>query len=75
MYQPSYCFTGKGIFTAKDFKKGDFLLEYRGDLLEYSEAKEKEKQYNEDDGSFMFYFRYYEVSKWYEYAYISARMI
>ena len=60
-----FFFLGKGIFTARSFRKGEFLLEYRGDLLNYSEAKEKEKEYVEEDGSFMFYFKHKEKTKWY----------
>ena len=57
-------FSGKGIFAATDFKKGEFLLEYRRDLLSYSVAKKKESEYGDKYGSFMFYFKYKEMSLW-----------
>ncbi|KAJ8017380.1 Histone-lysine N-methyltransferase set-1 [Holothuria leucospilota] len=40
----------------KEFSKEDFLLEYSGDLLTNEEGKQREKQYSEEDGSFLFFF-------------------
>uniref|UniRef100_A0A3B5KTJ4 [histone H4]-lysine(20) N-methyltransferase n=1 Tax=Xiphophorus couchianus TaxID=32473 RepID=A0A3B5KTJ4_9TELE len=51
---------GRGVFAVKSFKKGDFVVEYHGDLLDLAEAKKKEAQYSEDPktGCYMYYFRY-----------------
>ena len=44
------------MFTAKFFSKGDFLLEYRGELITGDEGSEREDFYNPDLGSFLFFF-------------------
>ena len=37
-----YLFTGWGVFTTKPFEKGDFLLEYKGELITAQEAETRE---------------------------------
>ncbi|XP_068994712.1 lysine methyltransferase 5Ab [Embiotoca jacksoni] len=51
---------GRGIFAVKGFKKGDFVVEYHGDLLDLTEAKTREAQYTRDAqaGCYMYYFQY-----------------
>ncbi|XP_068422957.1 lysine methyltransferase 5Ab isoform X2 [Clinocottus analis] len=51
---------GRGIFAAKIFKKGEFVVEYHGDLLELAAAKIREDQYTQDPqkGCYMYYFQY-----------------
>ena len=53
----TYLFSGSGVFTTKFFKKGEFLLEYRGDYVGYSEALKREKNYKQCQGSFLFFFK------------------
>ena len=50
---------GRGVFAARDFYKGDFIVEYAGDLISGKMAKEKEAEYEKDPskGCFMFYFK------------------
>ena len=50
-------FLGKGVFATKFFSKGDFLLEYRGELITRDEGSEREDFYNPDLGSFLFFFK------------------
>ena len=48
---------GRGIRATKPFKKGDFLVEYAGDLIDDATAKLRDAQYDRDPGSFgMFFF-------------------
>ena len=58
---------GKGVFTQKSFTKlkGDFLLEYRGELITSDEAEHREKMYSEEHGSFLFYFEWKDKTYWY----------
>nr|XP_020458190.1 N-lysine methyltransferase KMT5A isoform X2 [Monopterus albus] len=51
---------GRGVFAVKGFKKGEFVVEYHGDLLELAEAKTREAQYAQDPqtGCYMYYFQY-----------------
>ncbi|XP_047447914.1 lysine methyltransferase 5Ab isoform X2 [Mugil cephalus] len=51
---------GRGVFAVKSFKKGDFVVEYHGDLLDLAEAKTREAKYaqNPETGCYMYYFQY-----------------
>ncbi|KAI3372074.1 hypothetical protein L3Q82_006927 [Scortum barcoo] len=51
---------GRGVFAVKGFKKGEFVVEYHGDLLELAEAKRREAEYAQDPqtGCYMYYFQY-----------------
>jgi hypothetical protein len=45
------------VFTDESFGKGDFLLEYKGDLISENEAFSRELEYANDNlGCFMYYF-------------------
>lgn len=54
---------GRGITTTRPFMKGEFVVEYIGDLISVSEAKEREQIYAEDDntGCYMYYFKHKNV--------------
>uniref|UniRef100_A0A182Q8L8 [histone H4]-lysine(20) N-methyltransferase n=1 Tax=Anopheles farauti TaxID=69004 RepID=A0A182Q8L8_9DIPT len=51
---------GRGIVTTRSFSKGEFVVEYIGDLISVSEAKKREQTYAKDDntGCYMYYFRH-----------------
>ena len=49
--------TGRGVFTKIPFYKGDFLLEYQGELISAEEAEKRELHYSNDVSSFLFYFQ------------------
>ncbi|CAJ1081816.1 uncharacterized protein LOC124850789 isoform X8 [Xyrichtys novacula] len=51
-------FKGRGIFTSAPFEKGDFLLEYRGDLISQQECERRLHLYHDHLKAFMFEFRY-----------------
>lgn len=53
-------FKGRGVIAEKNFEKGDFVVEYAGDLIDLSSAKDREKQYscNTMVGCYMYYFEY-----------------
>lgn len=55
------------MFASHGFKKGDFVVEYHGDLLELPEAKAREDKYAEDPqtGCYMYYFQYKSKTYWY----------
>lgn len=57
---------GRGVFAVKGFKKGEFVVEYHGDLLELPEAKKREAQYAQDPqtGCYMYYFQYQTKTYW-----------
>lgn len=54
---------GRGIVTTKKFFKGDFVIEYIGDLIDGATAKRREIKYakNKRLGCYMYYFRHKDV--------------
>lgn len=57
---------GRGVFAIDGFRKGDFVVEYHGDLLELPEAKAREAKYAQDPqtGCYMYYFQYKSKTYW-----------
>ncbi|XP_031331472.1 N-lysine methyltransferase KMT5A [Photinus pyralis] len=51
---------GRGVVAAKPFSRGDFVVEYSGELLDVTAAKIREAKYAEDEttGCYMYYFKY-----------------
>ncbi|XP_014026799.2 N-lysine methyltransferase KMT5A isoform X2 [Salmo salar] len=51
---------GRGVFAVRCFKKGQFVIEYHGDLLHLTDAKKSEALYAQDPGTgcYMYYFHY-----------------
>ncbi|XP_063719128.1 N-lysine methyltransferase KMT5A-B-like [Symsagittifera roscoffensis] len=49
---------GRGIVATKTFERNDFVVEYRGDLILPSEAKDREVKFESDPevGCYMYYF-------------------
>lgn len=46
--------------ASKQFEKGDFVVEYSGELIDIMEAKQREKMYAQDQntGCYMYYFKH-----------------
>ncbi|KAF5284658.1 hypothetical protein FQR65_LT13489 [Abscondita terminalis] len=51
---------GRGIVAVKPFNRGDFVVEYSGELLDVNEARLRESKYAEDEttGCYMYYFKH-----------------
>ncbi|KAJ8978776.1 hypothetical protein NQ317_015500 [Molorchus minor] len=51
---------GRGVVAARDFARGDFVVEYSGDLIDPVEANRREEKYATDQnaGCYMYYFRH-----------------
>ncbi|ESO95519.1 hypothetical protein LOTGIDRAFT_117025 [Lottia gigantea] len=49
---------GRGVVATKMFKKGDFVVEYAGDLIDLAESKDREMFYGMSTkfGCYMYYF-------------------
>uniref|UniRef100_A0A8D0L913 [histone H4]-lysine(20) N-methyltransferase n=1 Tax=Sphenodon punctatus TaxID=8508 RepID=A0A8D0L913_SPHPU len=56
---------GRGVIATKRFNRGEFVVEYHGDLIEITDAKKREVTYAQDPstGCYMYYFQY--LSKMY----------
>lgn len=52
--------------TTRKFARGEFVVEYIGDLIDMAEAKLREQEYAEDDstGCYMYYFKHQNVQHW-----------
>ncbi|XP_064619473.1 N-lysine methyltransferase KMT5A-A-like [Lineus longissimus] len=56
---------GRGVFTLQDIKKGDFLLEYSGELISKKEALQREEEYKmKEKGNYMFFFKVNGTEYW-----------
>ncbi|XP_034403487.1 N-lysine methyltransferase KMT5A-A [Cyclopterus lumpus] len=51
---------GRAVFATRCYQKGDYVVEYHGDLLEITDAKSREAEYaqNPSTGCYMYYFQY-----------------
>ncbi|XP_018402424.1 PREDICTED: histone-lysine N-methyltransferase pr-set7 [Cyphomyrmex costatus] len=51
---------GRGVITTREFAKGEFVVEYIGELISQGEAKEREELYAQDQntGCYMYYFQH-----------------
>ncbi|KAM9456265.1 N-lysine methyltransferase KMT5A-A isoform 2-T2 [Clarias gariepinus] len=51
---------GRGVFATQSFQKGQYVVEYHGDLLLQPDAKKREALYAQDPatGCYMYYFQY-----------------
>ena len=56
---------GKGVFMTIPFKRDDFILQYKGETLSSKEGEEREKQYSDDEGNFLFFFKHQGKTCWY----------
>ncbi|CAH3129002.1 unnamed protein product, partial [Porites lobata] len=50
-------YIGRGVFATEPFKKGDFLLQYRGERITGSEGEHREKNYPDEAGNFLYFFK------------------
>jgi len=56
---------GRGVKVSRNFKRGEFVVEYAGRLLTRTEARAMEEVYKkEGKGCFMMYFSFRDKSFW-----------
>ena len=57
---------GRGVVATRKLKKGDFVVEYSGELLDLDKAKEREAKYSMDitKGCYMYYFKHMGKQFW-----------
>lgn len=57
---------GRGIMAARRFTKGEFVIEYIGDLITMTEANRREQLYAKDEntGCYMYYFKHKNQQHW-----------
>jgi len=58
---------GRGVVATRPFTKGEFVVEYAGDLVELGVAKQREMNYstNQHVGCYMYYFQHRNKNYWY----------
>ncbi|KAJ3606015.1 hypothetical protein NHX12_028058 [Muraenolepis orangiensis] len=51
---------GRGVFSTRGFQKGEYVVEYHGDLLLIPDAKRREAEYSQNPatGCYMYYFQF-----------------
>jgi hypothetical protein len=57
---------GRGVIVTRDYDKGEFVVEYAGDLIDVGSAKERESKYSLDltTGCYMYYFKHSNKQFW-----------
>lgn len=57
---------GRGICAGRPFARGEFVVEYIGDLIDQTEADRREEIYAKDSafGCYMYYFKHKEQQWW-----------
>lgn len=55
---------GRGIFTSGFFEQGDFVVEYRGDLITAAEADQRRERYDNTCSVYMFDFTWNQKTWW-----------
>lgn len=57
---------GRGIVANRSFTRGEFVVEYIGDLIDHNEADRREEVYAKDAefGCYMYYFKHKEQHWW-----------
>ncbi|KAL1274946.1 hypothetical protein QQF64_027760 [Cirrhinus molitorella] len=49
---------GRGLFAKHSICKGDFVVEYRGDVISHAELQRRQKRYHTSSAAFMFEFKW-----------------
>lgn len=57
---------GRGIVAGRPFQRGEFVVEYIGELIDQTEADCREEEYSQkaDFGCYMYYFKHKEQQWW-----------
>lgn len=55
---------GRGLFAVNSFCKGDFVVEYRGELIDDVEAERRRKVYHRSCAAFFFLFKWRGKTWW-----------
>lgn len=57
---------GRGIVAGRPFQRGEFVVEYIGELIDQTEADRREEEYSQkaEFGCYMYYFKHKEQQWW-----------
>lgn len=66
---------GRGVFSSCHYRKGDFLVEYRGDIITKEECERRRRLYHNALEVFLFEFRFNGKQLWYVYCFIKCAII
>lgn len=57
---------GRGVVAVQPFYRGQFVVEYAGELITSEEAREREQVYAQDQntGCYMYYFKHHNIQYW-----------
>lgn len=58
---------GRGVIATRKFRRGDFVVEYHGELLDNATAKIREEEYSMrgENGGYMMFFEHANKKYWY----------
>lgn len=57
---------GRGVVALRSFSRGEFVIEYVGELISSREAQNREEMYSQDQnlGCYMYYFKHKNQQLW-----------
>jgi len=56
---------GRSVVATKEFRDGEFVVGYEGELIDLPTAKLREKEYSHSGvGCYMFYFQFHDKTYW-----------
>lgn len=57
---------GRGVVACRDFHRGEYVVEYSGELVCLNEARKRETIYSQDTstGCYMYYFKHGSTHYW-----------
>lgn len=66
LFVQEFVHKGRGIMASRKFTKGEFVIEYIGDLITMTEANKREQLYAKDEntGCYMYYFKHKSQQYW-----------
>lgn len=56
--------TGRGVFALASFSRGDFVAEYRGEMIDFNESQRRRRIYHDKCAVFMFDFKWKGKTWW-----------
>ena len=58
---------GRGVIASKAFARGEFVVEYSGELISLQAAKKRENKYSRlsNIGCYMYYFKFNNICYWF----------
>ena len=55
---------GRGVLAKRKYNAGDYVCEYDGELITYNEGRQRESEYDQSMGCYLYFFEYNSKGWW-----------